>query len=94
MDVDDKVFLAKARACLEEVARGEATIPQFEHAFLDLYSDSPKALPAQDAIALEEVFWAVENYVDDPDLREPHELDEGQLLDVVAASLAALTDSH
>lgn len=92
MEADDKLFLVHVRALLDGVAQGTATIPQFEHAFLELYSDSPTSLPAHAAAALDEVFWAVENYVDDPELREPHELDEGQLLEVVAIALEALTD--
>ena len=92
MEADDQLFVVHARGLLDGVAHGTATIHQFERAFLELYSDAPTSLPAQDAAALEEVFWAVENYVDDPDLREPDELDEGQLLEVVATALEALSD--
>ena len=92
MVAEDQAFVAQARALLEGVTQGQAAISQFERAFLQLYADAPTSLPAHDATALEEVFWAVENYVDDPDLREPHELDDGQLLEVVARALEVLTD--
>lgn len=91
MEADASLFIAKARALLVGVTRSEATIAQFERAYLELYSEAPASLPPVEGSALEEVFWAVENHVDDPDIRGADELDDGQLLEVAGASLDKLT---
>jgi hypothetical protein len=62
----------------------------FERRYLDLFQYDETFQPDAVFRALEDVFLAIDDYYEDPALRDPGDLDEDQLRDRVRAALATL----
>ena len=77
---------------MEAFLSGRLSVDRFERQYLDLYSSD--ATLRGDAIfrVIDDVFFAVDEYCGDPDLRGEYDIDEDQLRDRVRAALSALAD--
>ena len=70
---------------------GEITAAVFDDRYRAQFSELPLGLDESTFDILETVFFACEDYLDDPDLRDPGGLDEQGLLEAARAGLAALS---
>ncbi|TDQ55401.1 colicin immunity domain-containing protein [Actinorugispora endophytica] len=75
MDIPLAPYADLARSYVE----GEIEARAFETAFLRLFKTDERLFGPADYEALEELFWAVDSYCADPELRDERDLDEPQL---------------
>ena len=75
---------------MEAFMSGRLPVDRFERQYLDLYSSD--ATIREDAIfrAIDDVFFAVDEYCGDPDLRGEYDIDEEQLRERVRTALRTL----
>lgn len=77
---------------MEAFSSGRSPTETFERQYLDLFkSDTAFRAPAI-FNAVEDVFFAVDEYCGDPDLRGEYDIDEDQLRDRVRAALRSLAE--
>lgn len=81
--------MTKMRSLIDDYRAGRVMVDVFETRFLALHSEMPLDIPSVHSSAVENVFWAVESFVADPELRSADDLDEAALRS--AADTAALT---
>lgn len=77
---------------MEAFSSGRRSAEAFERQYLDLFK-SDGALRAPEIFnAVEDVFFAVDEYCGDPELRGEYDIDEDQLRDRVLAALRTLAN--
>lgn len=81
---------ARLRGLMESLIAQRMTPQEFPRAYFRVHSDLPSEVPEEMQDIFEEVFWLAEEYVAEPELREPGDLDEKQLLCGVAEQLKRL----
>lgn len=69
--------------------RGDMSLHDFEQSFLPLFANMPLDLPGREATAMNEMFWAIESYVEDASIRESGDIDAAALREAIAATLEA-----
>ena len=87
---DQSTDIERLRQLLRATSQRALPTAEFEQHFLRLYAELPSDLDAAESEALDEVFWAIERYVDDPMLRRSGDIDEAQLRRVVSTCLVVL----
>lgn len=90
MATDESRFLNDIRALLASTQRGEIALSEFEARFLHLHAEMPLSTPEPSAEAIEDLFWAVEEFVAEPTLRTASDLDEQALLEAIGRCLTRL----
>ncbi|MEP9383770.1 colicin immunity domain-containing protein [Nocardioides sp. KR10-350] len=75
---------------MEDLVAGRIEPAGFPAEYFSRYQRAPDPLPLELERVFEEVFWLAEEYVAEPELREPGDLDEKQLLCGVAEQLKRL----
>lgn len=90
MDTEDSSFLSDVRALLGRAQSGEVTLAEFEPQFLHLHAEMPLSTPESSASAIEDLFWIVEAFVEDPALRTTSDPDERALLAGIDSCLSRL----
>ena len=83
-------YVAKIRALIGDYQSEHVSTRAFESQFLKLHSEMPASLPVAYSDAIDELFWAVEAFVADPELRADGDLDDEALRSAVAAAAADL----
>lgn len=78
---------------IDAFVTGEIPADVFDDRYRAQFSELPLGLDESTFAILETVFFACEDFVDDPDLRDPGDLDEQGLLEAARAGLAALSRS-
>lgn len=86
-DAERYVTLARA------FVNSEISAAEFEDAYLTLFRNETKYIPKEFAGPINEIFYDVDAYVADPDLREDGDLDDKQLKDKVAVSTEKLQNA-
>jgi hypothetical protein len=92
-DQSAQKHLAELVKTMEAFVAGEMSASGFDDTYRAKFSELPLGLDESTFAILETVFFACEDYVDDPDLRDPGDLDEQGLLEAARAALAALAGS-
>jgi hypothetical protein len=87
---DESRFLGDVRALLASAQRGEIALSEFEPRFLHLHAEMPLSTPEPSAEAIEDLFWVVEGFVADPELRTASDPDEHALLEAIGRCLTLL----
>ncbi|WP_162794353.1 hypothetical protein [Nocardioides houyundeii] len=82
--------MVHARQLLREAHARTVPLIDFERDFLALFSEMPSDVPLLEAKALDDLFWAVENYVEEPSIRDPGDLDEVDLREAIGKALRAI----
>lgn len=82
--VDDYIELLRAFA----ERRIEAKV--FQRRYFDLFQNDATFHPTAVFGAIEDVFFALDDFYEDPALRDPGDLDEAQLLERAESALGAL----
>lgn len=77
---------------MEAFLSGRLPVDRFERQYLDLYSSDATIRGDTIFRIIDDVFFAVDEYCGDPDLRGEYEIDEDQLRERVRAALRALAD--
>ncbi|HEX7658234.1 MAG TPA: colicin immunity domain-containing protein [Pseudonocardiaceae bacterium] len=73
---------------------GQISASEFEAAYIALFSSETKLLPKVVATPINEVFYDIDDYVSDPELRaEMSGLDDEQLRERVAVQLQLLVEA-
>lgn len=81
-------------ALIRSFTEGQITAQQFEERYLRLSKSEEKLLPKAVSKPINEVFYSVDEYVSDPDLRaRAGGIDDDQLKEDAAAALAALVSA-
>ncbi|WP_157829653.1 colicin immunity domain-containing protein [Nocardioides alpinus] len=83
-------FVTELRSLIDDYRAGAVAVDVFESRFLALHSEMPLGTPAVYSSAVEELFWAVESYVAEPELRSEGDLDESALRSAVESTAAAM----
>jgi hypothetical protein len=76
---------------LESFLQDRVDANAFERAYLDLFTEDETDWPENEFLVLDELFADVDAFCDDPDLRDPGDLDETQLRERVRVALDKLT---
>jgi hypothetical protein len=80
VDSEESSFISAVRSLLASTVSGEVSLAEFEPQFLRLHAEMPLSTPEPSAKAIEDLFWIVEAFVDDPALRTTSDPDERVLL--------------
>ncbi|HWE90646.1 MAG TPA: colicin immunity domain-containing protein [Pseudonocardiaceae bacterium] len=76
---------------IQKFASGKIAAPEFETAYLLLFQSENKVLPDTVEQPLNDLFYAVDDYVEDPQLRaDVNGLDDDQVRDRAASALRLL----
>lgn len=90
MDSEESQFLRDVRALLLRTQTNEITLAEFEPRFLQLHAEMPLSTPESNAQAIEDLFWTVEAFVGEPELRTDSDPDERALLEAISTCLSRL----
>ncbi len=77
---------------MEAFSSGRKPVETFERQYLDLFKSDSAFRTSAIFNAVEDVFFAVDEYCGDPDLRDEYDIDEEQLRERVRAALRVLAD--
>ena len=85
-----KEYLKPYESLLTSFIDGKIQPVQFEKDYINLFQDHNSELTEAEHKIVEEMFFAVDDFCADPELREEGDLDEKQLLKEASRSLEAL----
>lgn len=90
MAADQHSTIIAMRCLVEQYQADGTSLADFEDRFLSLHSTVPGNLPHELAEVVDELFWAVESYVPDPELRDSGDTGDEELRAAVRRARVAL----
>lgn len=82
--------IEKYTLLITQFVAGELTAPQFEVSYLDMFKNESEVFPECVYVVLNELFFYVDAYCSDPDLRDEEDVDDQELLERAKQALAKL----
>lgn len=90
MQAETQTYLVEVIRLMTLASTGAMPLQEFEKCFLELYVDLPEDVPTAELASLEDVFWGIESFVAQPELRRPSDIDETELINVILRALGEL----
>lgn len=89
-DLNAQQHLALLVGTIEEFLGGVLSAPAFDDLYRSRFSELPLGLDASTFEIVENLAFACEDYVEDPDLRDPGDLDDDELREAARTAIDAL----
>lgn len=86
-----EAMVSQYRGLIANFAQGRISADDFETDFIRIFTNDKSQVPGSEFVVLEKLFFGVDDYVSDPELREcPDDLSAGQLRERAAATYSKL----